>query len=168
MQTPENYAAQGNLEGKTQGPAAVGADPQQKQFLPGERPQPAAAPTAPKDKQSTFAALCDWLRHNGVNVPSWSRVLVTLAISMALTFAMLPLGATICAFFVAGAMSMTTSAFLINMSWFIGALVAWLGGGYLVLKVARYILGGELDRDAAKVRNQVAWSLTPDPKPLPA
>ena len=105
------------------------------------------------------------LRQAGLSLPSTTRWLVTLAVTALCIAASVYVGSAIIGFFVAGAMSMTTSAFLVWVAWFIGACIATYVGAKFTVGMARYFLSGNVDNDLARARNSVAWTFTADPKP---
>lgn len=124
-------------------------------------PEPSAAPGFKFD----WKQFSDWLRANGVNVPTWGRAIVAVAVAVAATVALLPVGAAMCSALVAGAMTLTASAFILNAVYLLGAVIALYFGAKAVLWLAGAILGGSAENAARNVRNQVAWAFTADPKP---
>lgn len=108
------------------------------------------------------------LHEAGVNLPSWTRTFITFAIVVALGIGVWTVGSAVAAMFVAGAMSLTTSAFLLWIASFLGWCVTAYFGTKVIVGVARYILGGRVDNDLATARNKVLWAFTPDPKPAMA
>jgi hypothetical protein len=159
--TPEDYAAEAKRN------AASSPD---KQFIP-EPPRAASAPpTPPNDPGFRFpggGGFGGWLNEAGFRLPSWRRILLTLAVVVAGAVVLSPVGAAICGGFMAAAATMTASAFLINAAWWIGALLSVYFGSKLLLKAAAYFLSYKVDRDLADTRNAVAWAFTADPKPRP-
>lgn len=101
-----------------------------------------------------------------VEPPSWARGIITAAVVIAVGVGVAWTGPALAAAFVAGAMTLTMSSFLLWMAWFIAWCVAIYFGANLMVKVAQYFLTKHVDNDIARIRNSVSWALTADAKPV--
>lgn len=139
------------------------------QFVP---QQPAGAPVP---QATTADAISAWFKSQGgirgildglgFRLPGWGRVMLTVAVVLGAAALAAPLLGSLVGAMVVGMASLTTSAALLSATYWFGVLLAMVLGCWALSKVAGYFLSYKVDKQLASVRNEVAWALTPDPKP---
>jgi hypothetical protein len=98
-------------------------------------------------------------------VPSWTRIIITTVVALAALCGAAYVASPIMAAFVAGAATLTASAFVLSAVSFIGALLVAVIAIWGVSKIFKWSFSGKVDRVLAGARNNVMWAITPDAKP---
>lgn len=149
----------------TVGPTAA---PQQPAAAPQQAPQPSnPVASSVKPEPTLFQRAMGWVMAQageGVELPSWSRALVTVGVLALIGVGVAMTGSALTAFLAAGAVSAGIGGFA---TWLL-SLLAWVFviyyGAALMVKTAKYFLTKHVDADIAYIRDATFHAVTPNPK----
>ena len=112
------------------------------------------------DTDSMEFNLRDFLAMAGVQLPGWKRVVMGFIASLAVGCLVGSVASTVCNILFSGAVAVTGSMFFAWMLYSIGFVLGLYAMFRAGAVVSRYILGGNIDKDAAVAKNKVSGWFT--------